>query len=97
MIDLLTYISLEWVLIETYDVDGYVTKREYYDGIVKQKEIEYALEKTGSVVDKITPTYKLYQNGIESLSTQRKAIIPANLGEVVISKETKGATKGIKI
>ena len=97
MIDLLTYIAPEWVLVESYDLDNYVTKREYYSGSMKMKEIEYVLEKTGTVVDKITPIYKLYDNGVENQVIPRKDIIPSEIGAVVINKESKGVTKGIKI
>lgn len=97
MIDLLRDINPEWVVVESYDVDGYVIKREYYNGSVKMKEIEYVLEKTGTVVDKITPTYKLYQKGVESQVIPRKPIIPSEIGEVVINGEARVSTKGIKI
>ena len=95
--DIITYINTEWTLIEHYDADDYVIKREYYDGSEKIKQIDYALIKTGTVVDKITPTYRVYVNGIETHTVQKRDIIPVNLGAVVINKETKGVTKGIKI
>ncbi len=97
MIDIIAHISPEWVLVESYDVDNYVIKREYFKNTVKMKEIQYALTKTGTVVDKIIPTYKLYnENGLVK-TVVRKEILPSEIGVAVINKETKGATIGIKI
>ena len=97
MMDIITYISPEWALIEYYDSDNYVIKREYYDGSEKIKQIDYALTKAGTVVDKITPTYRVYVNGVETHTVQKKDITPSVIGATVINKETKGSTKGIII